>query len=223
MERYLVISSDCHAGLPNAEYRPYLDPQHREALDDYLAHRDELMAAQRINVDNRAFVEQWESENAEGLRGGWDVARRDKELDADGVAGEIIFPDSDAVTGGAGAPFGAGLGMATSIVDPELLFAGAKAHNRWLAELCQESPERRCGVALMPVTHDVDRAVHDVHEAREAGLKAVLIPSMWNDKAPYHDTVYDPFWAACQDLEMPVHTHSGAAPHAGSGIKPAGR
>jgi predicted TIM-barrel fold metal-dependent hydrolase len=212
-ERYLVISSDCHAGLPNAEYRPYLDPQYREKLDVYLAEREALMAAQRINVDNEDFVKAWEEETGEGLNGGWDVARRDKELDGDGVAGEIIFPDSDAVTGGAGAPFGAGLGMSSTLVEPELLFAGAKAHNRWLSELCQESPERRCGVALMPVTHDVERAVQDVHEAREMGLKAVLIPSMWNDKAPYHDPMYDPFWAACQDLEMPIHTHSGSAPH----------
>jgi predicted TIM-barrel fold metal-dependent hydrolase len=214
MQRYLVISSDCHAGLPNAEYRPYLDPQYRERFDDYLAHRDELMAAQRISMDNEEFVKHWEEETGEGLNGGWDVARRDKELDADGVAGEILFPDSDAVSGGAGAPFGAGLGMSSTLVEPELLFAGAKAHNRWLSELCQESPERRCGVALMPVTHDVDRAVKDVHEARELGLKAVLIPSMWNDKAPYHDPKYDAFWAACQDLQMPIHTHSGSAPHA---------
>ena len=212
-ERYLVISSDCHAGLPNAEYRPYLDPQYREKLDAYLAEREELMAAQRINVDNEDFVKAWDEEAGEGLNGGWDVARRDKELDGDGVAGEIIFPDSDAVTGGAGAPFGAGLGMSSTLVAPELLFAGAKAHNRWLSELCKESPERRCGVALMPVTHDVDRAVKDVQEARELGLKAVLIPSMWNEKAPYHDPMYDPFWAACQDLDMPIHTHSGSAPH----------
>ena len=212
MDRYLIISSDCHAGLPNEEYRPYLDPEHRDALDDYLANRDAMIKRAGGNADNSEFVKQWEEEAGEGLNGGWDVARRDKELDADGVAGEIIFPDSDAVTGTAGVPFGAGLGMSSKIVDPELLFAGAKAHNRWLAELCQESPERRCGVALMPVTHDVDRAVAEVHRARESGLKAVLIPSMWNDKAPYHDPVYDPFWAACQDLEMPVHTHSGAAP-----------
>jgi predicted TIM-barrel fold metal-dependent hydrolase len=103
--------------------------------------------------------------------------------------------------------------MSSTLVEPELLFAGAKAHNRWLSELCQESPERRCGVALIPVTHDVDRAVTDVKDARDIGLKAELIPSMWNDKAPYHDPMYDPFWAACQDLDMPIHTHSGSAPH----------
>ena len=33
MDRYLVISSDCHAGLPPERYRDYLDPQYREAFD----------------------------------------------------------------------------------------------------------------------------------------------------------------------------------------------
>ena len=33
MDRYLVISSDCHAGLPPERYRDYLDPQYREIFD----------------------------------------------------------------------------------------------------------------------------------------------------------------------------------------------
>ena len=33
MDRYLVISSDCHAGLPPERYREYLDPKYREAFD----------------------------------------------------------------------------------------------------------------------------------------------------------------------------------------------
>ena len=39
-----------------------------------------------------------------------------------------------------------------------------------------------------------------------------MIPSMWVDKAPYHDRRYDPVWAAAAETGMPVVTHSGAAP-----------
>src|SRR3954452_5262080 len=92
-------------------------------------------------VLNEEFAEEWERENSEGLQGGWDAGRRDKELDADGVVGEVIFPDADAVTAGASAPFGAGLSSSTD-TPSDLLMAGARAHNRWLAELCQDSPER---------------------------------------------------------------------------------
>jgi predicted TIM-barrel fold metal-dependent hydrolase len=212
MSRYLVISSDCHAGLPNPEYRPYLDPEHRDAFDAFLVQRAAMEEELRATgLRNEEFAEEWERDNAEGLRGGWDADRRDRELDADGVAGEVIFPDSDAVSGGASAPFGAGLGS-SGAVPTELLMAGARAHNRWLAELCATSPSRRAGIAIVPI-YDVDAAVAEIHRARQSGLwGGILIPSMWQPHPPYSDERYDPVWAACQELDLPVHVHSGAAP-----------
>jgi predicted TIM-barrel fold metal-dependent hydrolase len=217
---YLVISSDCHAGLPNEKYRGYLDPQFRDQFDAYLADRTKMLELALRGLLNEEFAEEWHHDNEEGLRGGWDAARRDKELDADGVVGEVIFPDADAVSSGASAPFGAGLGAAGD-VDPVLLLAGARAHNRWLAELCAASPHRRAGVAVVPI-YDVDAAVVEIRRARESGLRGgILIPSMWKPHPPYHDERYDPVWSVCQELEMPVHVHSGAAdktqygPHVG--------
>jgi predicted TIM-barrel fold metal-dependent hydrolase len=215
--RYTVISSDCHAGLPNAEYREWLEPEYRDAFDEFQAARALIEAelAQR-GMRNEEFAEEWHRENAEGLRGGWDATRRDAELDADGVAGEVIFPDADAVTAGASAPFGAGL-AATAEVPFELLMGGARAHNRWLAELCAESPDRRAGVAIVPI-FEPQAAVEEITRARESGLRGgILIPSMWAPYEPYHHEKYDAVWAACQDLEMPVHVHSGAGDRASYG------
>jgi predicted TIM-barrel fold metal-dependent hydrolase len=210
MSNYLVISADCHAGLPNEQYRDWLDPQYRDAFDKGLLERARLLELAQRGILNEAFAEEWERENHEGLQGGWDAARRDAELDADGVVGEVIFPDADAVSGGASAPFGAGLSASTDI-PIELLLAGARAHNRWLAELCQDSPERRAGVALVPI-YDPEAAVVEITRARESGLRGgILIPSMWGDQPPYHHSRYEPVWAACADLGMPVHVHSGAA------------
>ena len=94
-------------------------PSYRDAFDESLADRGphDGARAQR-GILNEEFAEEWERENEEGLRGGWDAARRDKELDADGVVGEVIFPDADAVTSGASAPFGAGLGAERRHADP---------------------------------------------------------------------------------------------------------
>jgi predicted TIM-barrel fold metal-dependent hydrolase len=217
VSNYLVISADCHAGLPNEQYRAWLDPPFRPTFDEHLAARAEMEAdlAER-GLRNEEFAEVWEDENADGLRGGWEARRRDQELDADGIVGEVIFPDADAVTAGASAPFGAGLG-ATGDVPVELLLAGARAHNRWLAELCEDSPERRAGVAIVPI-FDVDAAVGEITRARESGLRGgILIPSMWQPHEPYNHTRYDPVWAACSDLGMPVHVHSGAADRASYG------
>ena len=33
MNRYLVLSSDGHAGLPPEQYRDYVDPKFRDAFD----------------------------------------------------------------------------------------------------------------------------------------------------------------------------------------------
>ncbi len=209
-DRYLIISADCHAGLPCEEYRPYLDGKYHDAFDAYVAERH-AVRDQRM-ADSGDYITQWEEENAEGLRGAFDPAQRDKELDGDGVAGEVLFPDADAITGGASPPFGAGL-SAADIADPELAFAGARAHNRFLADLCAHSPERRAGVALVPITHDVDRAVAEIEWAAEHGVRGgILIPTMWHDHAPYLDPIYEPVWAACAAAGMPVHTHSGSAP-----------
>ena len=102
-DNYLIISSDTHAGLPDAQYKEYLEPRYREAFDEDLVQRAALRAQMNAQVKELEFVKDWYDENEEGLRGGWDAARRDAELEADGVVGEVIFPDADAVLGGASA------------------------------------------------------------------------------------------------------------------------
>ena len=208
MEPYLVISADCHAGLPTEQYRAYVDPDQRAAFDEMLDARAQAAVARVSNE----FADRWVEEQAEGLSGAWDGQRRDKELDADGVCAEVIFPDADAVTGFTGAPFGAGIGS-TGRLDPTLALAGARAHNRWLAELCAESPVRRVGAAIVPVLDDPAAAVQEVEWAVANGLRAVMIPAMWQPYPAYHDPRYDVFWAACAAAELPVHIHSGPADH----------
>jgi len=71
---------------------------------------------------------------------------------------------------------------------------------------------RRAGVAIVPILHDIDAAVAEIEWAANAGLRGgILVPSMWQPYPPYHHERYDRIWAACQDLQMPVHVHSGAA------------
>ena len=170
-DRFLVISADTHAGLPSDQYREWLDPAVRPAFDEALVARKKQQEMAMQGFLNAAFAEEWHAENEEGLRGSWDAERRDKELDADGVAGEVIFPDGDSVTGGASAPFGAGL-AAGGDVPPEYLLAGARAHNRWLAELCATSPERRRGIALVPIAFlEPEASVDEIRAAHDAGLR----------------------------------------------------
>jgi predicted TIM-barrel fold metal-dependent hydrolase len=203
--RMMIVSSDCHAGLPDGRYREFLDPDYREAYDRQLARLAER--GDKLREQVAEFLDEREAELSEGLSGAWDSDRRTRELDADGVAAEVIFPDGS--TNGNGAPFGVGL-HPDARTKPDRLLAGARAHNRWMAEFCAAEPLRRIGLAVILNIDDVETACAEARWARENGLGGVLIPSVWQHRPPYNDPVYDPFWATCQELRLPVHTHSGA-------------
>jgi len=213
-DRYVLVSTDSHAGLPAEQYRDYLDARYREAFDKAQAEA-EAMRQLAENDDHQKFLAEWNSEIGEhgGMRGAWDPAVRDKEMDHDGVAAEVVFPDADSagVGGVAATPFGSGLGS-TGDSDPELVAAGAWAHNRWVAEFCQHSPERRAGVAIVPL-HEVGAAVTMIEWAAGHGLRGgIMIPTRWGKLPSYNDTCYDPVWAAAAATGLPVHTHSGVGP-----------
>ena len=208
---YLIIAADSHAGLPTEQYREYLESKFHPQFDEFLAERHEVIeAATRMGVRSEQYAKEWFEEHDDELAGGWDAIKRDQVLDGDGVAAEVVYPDADAVESRTCVPFGAGLGLSGDL-DPELGMAGAKAHNRWLVDLVSTSPQRRCGVALVPITVEIDKVLAEIRWAKEHGLGAVMIPAMWVNQAPYHDRKYDPVWALCEELQMPVVTHSGSA------------
>lgn len=211
MDRFLVVSSDCHAGLPPERYREYLDPQYRDlfdmALPIQIAEMEKMSKMFLIDDINR----KWREEVGDGLSGAWDHDERVRVMDADGIAAEVIFPDG--ITEMNTPPFGAGLSLPVEErVVPELQWAGARAHNRWLAELVAMAPERRIGVALVPALWDVAEAVKEVEWAARNGLKGVLLPCMWRHLDPYHHPKYEPLWTACVDNDVVIHFHSGPAP-----------
>lgn len=208
MSKYLVISSDGHAGPPAEIYRDYLDPDWRQAFDE---HQEALSAGRIVNQD---FVEEWAEETGDhDLKAAYDPETRDAILDTEGVAAEVLFPDADVLGTGraASSPFGSGLGSGAD-ADPAAVKAGARAHNRWLAEFCATNRHRRIGVAVVPITAGVDDAVASVHAAAESGLRGVMVPTRWFDAPAYIDQSYEPFWAACEETGMVLHTHSGAGP-----------
>ncbi len=209
MNRYLAISTDNHAGLPPAQYRDYLDPQYREKFDEALpiqiartTEASKFMLVEEIN-------EEWRRGHEKGLTGAWDFDERLKVLDGDCTAAEVIFPDG--ITEMNSPPFAAGIGLSPKGADAELQWAGARSHNRWLAEFCQMAPERCHGVAVVPATWDVKVAVDEVKWARKNGLGSIMVPVVWGDHDPYHHPKYDPLWAICQEYDMVVNFHAGAA------------
>ena len=211
-DRVLVVSTDCHAGLRIADYKPYVETKYHEMLDMAVPITEEMMDKSESLFLIKEINDEWRAPIQKELTGAWDYQERLNMLEGDGIAAEIIFPDG--ITEKNTPPFGAGLGLSPKDMVPELQWAGAMAHNRWLAELCANDPARHIGVASIPLLWDVDEAIDAVHWVADNGLNSVMLPTLWYDKAPYHDVKYDPFWGACEDLGVIIHFHSGPAPHA---------
>ena len=123
MDRHLVVSSDCHAGLPPDQYRSYVDPKYRDAFDQALpiqVKTTKTMEESFLIADVNA---EWRKGHEKALTGAWDHSERTKVMDGDGIALEIIFPDG--ITEQNAPPFGAGFAMPTGGgVVPELQWAG---------------------------------------------------------------------------------------------------
>lgn len=191
-ERYVVVSSDTHAGADLLDYRQYLDPQWRAEFDAWAA---EYSSPYDDLVNDTAYRN-------------WDSDRRLEVLEADGVAAEVIFPNTvppffNTIQGFATLPWTA--------EEFERRHAGAQAHNRWLVDFCSEAPGQRLGIAQI-FPHDVDMAIADATWAKESGqIGGVLIPAIPPNHAvePWFHPRYEPFWAACADLDLPIHQHGG--------------
>lgn len=210
MDRYLVISSDGHAGPRPEVYREYLDPRHREEFDVQHAARMAALEQAGEMLEMRQESQRWAQGKEHGLEGAWDSDRRNEVLDGDGVAAEILFVDG--LTEQNSPPFGGDLGLMPVGVVPELQWAGARAHNRWISEFVAMSPERRVGLALVTPFWGVEEAVTEIRWAREHGLGGIMLPHLWMGQDPYHHPKYEPIWATCEELGMIIHFHSGAAP-----------
>lgn len=225
-ERLILISADGHAGPLVADYRPYVDSDLLDEFDRYVvareAWRSERNRSMGLNADDElvhalfgeAMVDLYvgqEAVSSGGTSGVYDSERRNRELEGEGIVAEVLFPDfqnSNEPPWGAAFPF--------PDTNKALRLAGARAYNRWLADFCSLLPGRRAGVAIVQ-PHDIETAVDEVRVAKKSGLSSVMLPTGDVELPSYHDTRYDPLWAACVEQDLPVTIHSGGTPWEGYG------
>ena len=145
MDRYTVISTDCHAGASYSKggFLDYVEERHHDALRDEMAR----LTSEQAERMERLFASEFRSEQDgtdEAIQGGrsgaWDPDRRLQQLEADGIVAEVLFPDGSQNNA---APFDAAAGPGAVGADHALQTVGAWAYNRWLAEFCGHAAERR--------------------------------------------------------------------------------
>jgi len=209
-ERALIVSSDGHATAQMRDYRPYVDPSAREEFDAFCGRFDEegMTTVNPKSLANRIdpeLVQLWiDTVLAEGrVAGQWDPVHRLRELDREGIAAEVIFPDF-------GLPFELHPPLVAAIVGyrrtPQQVEVGNRAYNRWLADFCSTAPERLAGLAVVSFA-DVQATVAEIRWAKEAGLAGIVLPAM-DENAPLFDARFDPVWSVLEDLELAVCSHT---------------
>ena len=176
-----------------------------------------MFAERDASPSRKKWRVKWYDETGDGgEKVAYDSTARDAALDADGIVAEVLFPDADASGLGwsdvVSAPFGSGLGASGSTAIRTCVRRRPGAQPM-AGRLLRESPDRRAGIALVPIVHDIDAGLDEIRRAKESGLHGgIMIPTRWMDKPAYHESVYDPVWELCVELDMPVHTHSGGGP-----------
>jgi predicted TIM-barrel fold metal-dependent hydrolase len=194
-DRLMIFSCDSHVGGPPQFYRDYIDPRFRDALDTLAAEND-LWSGQTF----------WHGfQRGEKLEryGVFNARRLLEEMDADGVAGQLLLNGHGLAT----TPF---FSVANDVYSPELRAAGGKAFHRWLLDFAADGDGRLAPVADPGPCVDLDETIRELQWAAEAGFVGVFMPGSVHDPGlpQLYDPYFDPFWAACQDLDLRLVIHA---------------
>lgn len=202
--RPVIVSCDGHVAARTIEYRPYIDSQYLTEFDAWATqvdrHRAAMLEAREQNrsLFSKEGSDAFAAETGDGRDGEWDSDIRTREMEADGITCEVLFPNG-------AVPFGAFGETAAH----HLRSAGNRAYDRWLADFADLLPGRRAALAMLAV-HDLDACVAEIQWAAARGMRGVVIPTVPGDGLPpWVDPCYDAIWAACQDAALPVVVHSG--------------
>jgi predicted TIM-barrel fold metal-dependent hydrolase len=216
-EPFTVVSADSHVGPSvRRQLREYCPSQYLPEFDEFA---DEVDAASSSDANLESRFAQFatqatalavrRSANCPGLQ---DASIFLADMERDGIAASVIFAGGG---NGEPVPWVGGLIQSSKAVRPELLVAGARLWNRWLADFTSISPGQLRGVAQVPLCA-VEAAVEEVRWAGEHGLGALNFPAPRADILPYNDLAWEPLWDAVEESGLPLVTHgsSGDPPNA---------
>jgi len=212
---YNVVDADGHILEPLDLWDKYIDPKFRDRAPRIVKDNEsgkERLVIEEHTVGNpqigigrigavgarQGVVTADTMEYKEGKLGGFDPHARIPDMDADGIDAAFLYPS---------------LGLfAGAIHDPQLAAAVCRAYNRWLADYCKPYPDRLFGVAMLPM-QDVDLAIAEMRFAKkELGMRGgFLRPNPYHGTKMINDPMYEPFWAAAEDLDFSIGFHEGAS------------
>lgn len=139
-----------------------------------------------------------------GRAGIHDVEARIADMDAEGIAKDVLFPQwSFAILAGVRAATHADV----VAHDPAYAMAYIRAYNAYVAEVCATHPDRLYGLGILNFW-DADAAADNVAEIAALGLKGLIMPTSPPGVA-YNDPTMDPLWSAIEESGLPLSFHVG--------------
>ena len=124
--------------------------------------------------------------------GGYIPEEHVKDLDIDGQDVSIVYPTKGF--------------LLYAVPDGELLDAICRSYNDWVGEFCGAIPKRIKGIAMIN-TDDVQVGVKELERCAKMGFVGAMIATYPSTAQLYDNPAYEPFWAAAQDLGMPLSLH----------------
>ena len=118
-------------------------------------------------------------------------ARLDEQL-VDGIVGEVMYPSINLFT--------------FAIPERDIAAAVFERHNDWVIDYCATAPERLVGIGCLGLP-DVDVALAELERAANKGVRGFAIPAHLPPDRSYRHPDLDPFWAAAEDLGVPLTMH----------------
>ena len=207
MTNEVVISSDSHVFEPPDMWTNRIDAKFRDRAprmqrvgetDQLFVEEDQMLAGIGLISNAGARFEAPETISAHARFedvhvGGYDPDEHIRDMKLDGVSGEVLYPSQ-------------GL-FCFKIVDSQLMSATFRAYNDWLAEFCKTNPDRLKGQAMINLD-DVQDGIEELERAAKRGLIGAMIAEYPLEERRYDSPEYLPFWAAAQDLNMPLSLHT---------------
>jgi predicted TIM-barrel fold metal-dependent hydrolase len=216
---FKVMDSDMHVVEPPDLWQRYLEPAWRARApvgtrnggrDIGLLYDGQPVNQSDVRLDlwNQALAAHMgprEADYAFAIERGWDGVSQLEAMDREGIDVAVLFPSRGLFALGLDSSETAG----SRGLEPAFASAIARAYNTWLAELCSADRRRMYGAAMV-APHDVASAVKEARRAVvELGFRAIFLLPGWVNRRPWHDCAYDPLWAECQALDVPVVFHGG--------------
>ena len=237
-DKYLMISSDCHAQEPSSYLAEYIDPEfrsripHVERRDDgsewMITEGNRPMQVKRgprePTVQDQQSFERAEHNRHTALRmepedelrnkTGQTIEDRLRDQRADGIDVELIFPNK-------------GL-LCWATPDPVFAAAMVRAWNRWAYDWFGGADGWNGGMTrplASIATGDVELASAEAAWAAEHGFVGLCLgnspiygPKQWGH-LEYNDAAFEPFWSRTEEAGLPLtfHVSTGRDPRAVGG------